>query len=130
VLVEHTGAVSNDKNPRCCRDHPADHALGRSRGGLSAKSHAAVDGRDRPLAILLTLARPVTLAREQQPQRAHVGAYGGKVTSTNERGRSNPASLDTTPTGLGRRRPVHRQRALGLYARTRRKGPAGLEGTI
>jgi hypothetical protein len=20
VLVEHTGAVSNDKNPRCCRD--------------------------------------------------------------------------------------------------------------
>jgi transposase len=41
VLVEHTGAVSNAKNPR-------------SRGGLSTKIHAAVDGRGRPLAILLT----------------------------------------------------------------------------
>jgi len=27
VLVEHTGAVSHDKNPRCCRDEPGDHAL-------------------------------------------------------------------------------------------------------
>jgi hypothetical protein len=45
VLVEHTGAVSNDKNPRCCRDEPGDHALDRSRGGLSTKIHAAVDGR-------------------------------------------------------------------------------------
>ncbi len=54
VLVEHTGAVSIDKNPRCCRDEPGDHALGRSRGGLSTKIHAAVDGRGRPLVILLT----------------------------------------------------------------------------
>jgi hypothetical protein len=35
------------------RDEPGDHALGRSRGGLSTKIHAAVDGRGRPLAILL-----------------------------------------------------------------------------
>ena len=54
VLVEHTGAMSIDKNPRCCRDEPGDHALGRSRGGLSTMIHAAVDGRGRPLAILLT----------------------------------------------------------------------------
>jgi transposase len=54
VLVQPTGAVSNDKNPRCCRDEPGDHAVGRSRGGLSTKIHAAVDGRGRPLAILLT----------------------------------------------------------------------------
>lgn len=53
VLVEHTGAVSNDKNARCCRDEPGDQALGRSRGGLSTKIHAAVDGRGCPLAILL-----------------------------------------------------------------------------
>ncbi|MGH3117752.1 MAG: IS5 family transposase [Gaiellales bacterium] len=46
--------VSNDKNPRCCRDERGDHALGRSRGGLSTKIHAAVDGRGCPLAILLT----------------------------------------------------------------------------
>jgi len=54
LLVEHTGAMSIDKNPRCCRDEPGDHALGRSRGGLSTMIHAAVDGRGRPLAILLT----------------------------------------------------------------------------
>jgi hypothetical protein len=46
--------VSIDVDPRCCRDEPGDHALGRSRGGLSTKIHAAVDGRGRPLAILLT----------------------------------------------------------------------------
>jgi transposase len=44
----------NDKNSRCCRDEPGDYALGRSRGGLSTKIHAAVDGRGRPLVILLT----------------------------------------------------------------------------
>jgi transposase len=46
--------VSNDKKPWCCRDEPGDHGLGRSRGGLSTKIHAAVDGRGRPLVILLT----------------------------------------------------------------------------
>jgi hypothetical protein len=25
LRVEHTGAVSNAKNPRCCRDEPSDH---------------------------------------------------------------------------------------------------------
>lgn len=48
------GAASNDKNPPCCQEEPGDHGLGRSRGGLSTKIHAAVDGRGRPLAILLT----------------------------------------------------------------------------
>lgn len=33
---------------------PADHALGRSRGGWTTKAHAAVDARGRPLAIRLT----------------------------------------------------------------------------
>lgn len=32
---------------------PADHALGRSRGGLSTKVHHACDGRGRPLAVLV-----------------------------------------------------------------------------
>jgi hypothetical protein len=36
------------------KDEPGDHALGRSRGGLSTKIHAAVDGRCRLLVILLT----------------------------------------------------------------------------
>lgn len=48
------GAGSNYKNHRCCDGEPGDHALGRSRGGLSTKIHAVVDGRGRPLTILLT----------------------------------------------------------------------------
>ncbi|WP_442759345.1 IS5 family transposase [Streptomyces pseudogriseolus] len=33
---------------------PSDHALGRSRGGLSTKVHLAADGRARPLALTVT----------------------------------------------------------------------------
>ncbi|MET9462639.1 IS5 family transposase [Streptomyces canus] len=36
------------------RNEPADHALGRSRGGLSTKTHLAADGRARPLAPAVT----------------------------------------------------------------------------
>ncbi|MFE0462361.1 IS5 family transposase [Kitasatospora sp. NPDC058965] len=36
------------------RDEAGDHALGRSRGGLSTKVHLACDGRGRPLAFVLT----------------------------------------------------------------------------
>ncbi|MGI3200242.1 IS5 family transposase [Streptomyces sp. GLT-R25] len=35
-------------------DEPHDHALGRSRGGLTTKIHLACDGKGRPLAIMLT----------------------------------------------------------------------------
>ena len=33
---------------------PADHGLGRSRGGLSAKIHLACEQRQKPLSILIT----------------------------------------------------------------------------
>ncbi|MFD9261043.1 IS5 family transposase [Streptomyces sp. NPDC059538] len=36
------------------RREPADHALGRSRGGLSTKVHLAADGRARPSAFTVT----------------------------------------------------------------------------
>jgi hypothetical protein len=42
---EEPGGVDNE---------PADHALGRSRGGLSCKLHLAVEGGQRPLSILVT----------------------------------------------------------------------------
>lgn len=49
------GAESNYK---VCADDPAheppDHAIGRSRGGLSTKIHQLVDGRKRPLVIGVT----------------------------------------------------------------------------
>jgi putative transposase len=43
------GAPSNDKIPE-----PVDHGVGRSRGGLTTKIHALVDGGVRPVALLLS----------------------------------------------------------------------------
>lgn len=49
------GAESNYTNRAGQPDsEPLDHALGRSRGGLSTKIHQLVDGRGRPLVIALT----------------------------------------------------------------------------
>lgn len=45
------GAEPSYKNPW---EEPPDHAIGRSRGGLSTKIHQLVDGRGRPLVIALT----------------------------------------------------------------------------
>lgn len=45
------GAESSYKNQW---EEPPDHAIGRSRGGLSTKIHQLVDGRGRPLVIALT----------------------------------------------------------------------------
>ena len=41
--------MSNYKN---LRTEPADHGIGRSRGGLSTKIHAVVDGSGMPLVVL------------------------------------------------------------------------------
>lgn len=42
------GDLWNHTNPTC---EPADHALGRSRGGLSTKIHQLVDGHGLPLVV-------------------------------------------------------------------------------
>lgn len=44
------GDLSNYMN---LLDEPDDHAVGRSRGGLTTKIHALVDGNMRPLVLLL-----------------------------------------------------------------------------
>lgn len=36
------------------KDEPDDHAIGRSRGGLTTKTHALVDGLGRPLTLIVT----------------------------------------------------------------------------
>jgi transposase len=41
-------------NHKDLRPEPDDHALGRSRGGLSTKTHLGVDRRGRPLSVRLT----------------------------------------------------------------------------
>jgi transposase len=48
------GAPPNDKSSRGRRREPDDHGIGRSRGGLTTKTHALVDGRGRPLVIAVT----------------------------------------------------------------------------
>ncbi|AYO49572.1 MULTISPECIES: IS5 family transposase [Micrococcus] len=50
-ITRHTGGGSNYKNPR---EEPADHGIGRSRGGLSTKIHQLVDGTGLPLVSLIT----------------------------------------------------------------------------
>ena len=49
-MTKAQGAASNYKNLRI---EPADHGIGRSRGGLSSKIHQLVDGRGLPLVVLV-----------------------------------------------------------------------------
>ena len=48
------GALSNDKNPGLRQDEPDDHGIGRSRGGLTTKTHALVDGKGRALVLIVS----------------------------------------------------------------------------
>jgi transposase len=45
---------AGDSSPEPEGDEPGDHAIGRSRGGLTTKVHALCDGAGRPLVVLLT----------------------------------------------------------------------------
>lgn len=49
-LPRHTGDLSSDKN---LLTGSCDHAVGKSRGGLTTKIHAVVDGKQRPLILPL-----------------------------------------------------------------------------
>ena len=46
--------VAKGAEPFVGRSEPADHGIGRSRGGLTTKTHALVDGKGRPLAVILS----------------------------------------------------------------------------
>ncbi|MFJ3214294.1 IS5 family transposase [Streptomyces flaveolus] len=54
VRAHQHAAATGRKRGTTGRTNRNDHALGRSRGGLTTKIHLACDGRGRPLAILLT----------------------------------------------------------------------------
>ncbi|WP_197466817.1 transposase, partial [Tsukamurella pseudospumae] len=62
ALIRTQGARSNYTNPPPGfvasplggDREPAGHGIGRSRGGLTTKIHAAVDGQGRPLAVVVT----------------------------------------------------------------------------
>ncbi|MGW4271056.1 IS5 family transposase [Streptomyces seoulensis] len=54
VRAHQHAAATGRKGGPTGRTNRNDHALGRSRGGLTTKIHLACDGRGRPLAVLLT----------------------------------------------------------------------------
>jgi transposase len=54
ALTRTQGATSNYKNLPDSECEPAGHGIGRSRGGLTTKIHHAVDGKGRPLAVVVT----------------------------------------------------------------------------
>nr|WSW49338.1 IS5 family transposase [Streptomyces sp. NBC_01001] len=54
VVRAHQHSAGARKKGAEGRSEPADHALGRSRGGLSAKAHLAADDLARPLALTVT----------------------------------------------------------------------------
>ncbi|MEY6565886.1 IS5 family transposase [Streptomyces albidoflavus] len=54
VVRAHQHAAATGRKGGGTDDEPDDHALGRSRGGLTTKIHLACDGKGRPLAILVT----------------------------------------------------------------------------
>ncbi|MFD0332411.1 IS5 family transposase [Streptomyces erythrogriseus] len=54
IVRAHQHAAATGRKGESAADEPDDHALGRSRGGLTTKVHLACDGKGRPLALLVT----------------------------------------------------------------------------
>ncbi|MET8898711.1 IS5 family transposase [Streptomyces albogriseolus] len=54
IVRAHQHAAATGRKGGSSGDEPDDHALGRSRGGLTTKVHLACDGKGRPLALLVT----------------------------------------------------------------------------
>ncbi|MFD5299396.1 IS5 family transposase [Streptomyces mutabilis] len=54
IVRAHQHAAATGRKGGSADDESDDHALGRSRGGLTTKIHLVCDGKGRPLAILVT----------------------------------------------------------------------------
>ena len=105
----HRGLRSNHKEPARSREcEPAGHGIGRSRGGLTTKIHAAVDGQGRPLAAG---------HHRRAPQRRRPAARGAGRHRVPRLGRWPPAH----PPGRGDRG----QGVLGRHHTAERCTPAG-----
>lgn len=77
VRAHQHAAATGRKRGKHRQDEPDDHALGRSRGGLTTTLHLACDGRGRPLAILLTAGqRHDSVAAEPLLERIRVPRTG------------------------------------------------------
>jgi transposase len=115
---------------------PADHAIGRSRGGLSTKIHTLTDDRTRPVAVILTpgqsgdnpqLEPLLDLHRQQYPMARRPRfrlladkAYSHPSTREKLRGRRIPHTIPE------RQDQKDRRKAMG----TRGGRPPGFDQTI
>ncbi|GGN20186.1 hypothetical protein GCM10011578_050520 [Streptomyces fuscichromogenes] len=68
VRAHQHAAIGREKRGGQRSKEPDDHALGRLRPGPTANVHPVYDGKDRPLAILLTPASTTTVS-------AHIGHF-------------------------------------------------------
>lgn len=105
------------------RIEPPDHAIGRSRGGLSTKIHALVDGNGRPLVLLtgpgqggdspmfpllmgqLRIARPGAGRPRTRPDRVRADkAYSSRAIRTHLRDRGIGAVIPQPSDQIGHRK--------------------------
>ncbi|MCV7684134.1 IS5 family transposase [Micrococcus luteus] len=132
-ITRHTGGGSNYKNPR---EEPADHGIGRSRGGLSTKIHQLVDGTGLPLVSLITpgqagdspmllplleqlrVTRPVGRPRTRPAAVLGDKAYSSRAIRTHLRARGIKAVIPEPADQQGhrRRRGARGGRPIGLDA--------------
>ena len=106
------GALSNYKNLRA---EPADHGIGRSRGGLSTKIHQLVDGHGLPLVVMVGAGQagdspmfPVLMdhlrVARRGPGRPRTARPGPRATRRTRRERS---ASTCAPAGSSRSSPSH-----------------------
>src|SRR6202045_3437295 len=119
------GALSNYKK---AADEPANHALGRSRGGLTTKIHALTDQRQAPVAVRLTAGQAgdnpqlVPLLDDYAQTRRAVGEPGRDFRLLGDKAYSHPS----TRTELRSRRIKHTiPERKDQIARRKAKGSAG-----
>lgn len=110
ALPRTTGAPSNYKK---FRDEPPDHAIGRSRGGLTTKSHLVCDGKGRSLAFVLT-----------PPEADGCHEHDGGHARADPGFRRSGSSADSPGPGEGRQGiPVEGELGLAARARDRCEDP-------
>lgn len=113
------GALSNYTN---LADEPADHALGRSRGGWTTKIHALIDAHCAPLLVMLTAGQAGDNPQLQPLLMRHTddGARDFRLLA------DKAYSHDSTRAYLRRRRIAHTiPERSDQIARRKAKGPHG-----
>ena len=121
------GALSNYKK---AADEPDDHAIGRSRGGLTTKIHAMTDQREAPVAVRLTAGQ----AGDNPQLVPLLDDYGGASRDRGVSGRDfrllgdKAYSHPSTRTELRSRRIKHTiPERKDQIARRKAKGSAGVD---